>query len=88
MTNQFVSFDSKIVQQLATKAAVPGSPAKRTREANGKKGKEDEPLSKKKKPEVATPAAKSAPKVVSHVSGLVFLCLFDAAIFSLMLVWN
>ncbi|XP_024368494.1 uncharacterized protein [Physcomitrium patens] len=51
-------------QQLATKAAVPGSPAKRTREANGKKGKEDEPLSKKKKPEVATPAAKSAPKPV------------------------
>ncbi|XP_024368247.1 uncharacterized protein [Physcomitrium patens] len=52
-------------QQSAIKASAPGapgSPAKRTREANWKKDKEDEPLIKKKKPEVAASAAKSASK--------------------------
>lgn len=55
-----------VVQSVVKVAAGPGSPAKRTREANGKKEKEDEPPSKKKKPEVATPALRAVPKVITY----------------------
>lgn len=64
-------------------AATPGSPAKRAREANGKKEKEDEPASKKKKAEVATPAPKAAPKVTTH--GSVFHDIVRSGHFSQML---
>lgn len=46
--------------------ATPASPAKRTREANGRKEKVEEPSTKKKKIEAATPTSKPAPRVRAY----------------------
>ena len=70
----FIIFE--IVEQSAVKAPAAGAgiPAKRIREVNGTKEKEDEPLSKKKRLEVA--AKSSAVKVISYgfVSTILMIC--------------
>lgn len=73
---------------MVIKVVVFGSFVKRIWEVNGKKGKEDELLSKKKKFEVVIFVVKLVLKVVFYVFGFVFLCLFDVVIFLLMFVWN